>query len=243
MSDRLKLLLAFRKEQSDPDRFYRMLAADTAALVGRYRNLKGARVVDVGSGPGDLVEAFRIQGAWAVAVDSDWKEMHCRDRALMLAVLADGRMLPFADATFQVTCSSNVLEHTDEPASLLRELVRITEPGGIVFFNYTAWLSPWGGHETAPWHYLGGHWAARRYERVHRRPPKNVLGKNLFPLGVGEVLDMARGLERSGLVQIQDAFPRYLPPWARPLVKVAGLREILTWNMAVVLVRSDRQER
>ena len=26
---------------------------------------------------------------------------------------------------------------------------------GVVFLSWTTWLSPWGGHETSPWHYLG----------------------------------------------------------------------------------------
>jgi len=36
----------------------------------------------------------------------------------------------------------------------------------------------------------------------------------------------------AGLV---DAFPRYYPSWARPLVRIPGVREVVTWNRAVVL--------
>ena len=38
-------------------------------------------------------------------------------------------------------------------------MVRVTKPGGLVFVSYTVWWGPWGGHETAPWHYLGGRFA------------------------------------------------------------------------------------
>ena len=34
-----------------------------------------------------------------------------------------------------------------------------------------------------------------------------------------------------------DAFPRYYPRWCRPLVRVPGLREVATWNLALVLER------
>ena len=34
-----------------------------------------------------------------------------------------------------------------------------------------------------------------------------------------------------------DAVPRYLPGWTRPLRRVPGLREVLTWNLLLVLRR------
>ncbi len=90
--------------------------------------------------------------------------------------------LPFADDSFGVTYSSNVLEHVSEPWTMADEMVRVTRPGGLVFLSYTLWYGPWGGHETAPWHFLGGHRAARRYEKKHGHPPKNVFGTSLFPV-------------------------------------------------------------
>ncbi len=56
--------------------------------------------------------------------------------------------LPFADGSFDVTYSSNVLEHVSEPWTMADEMVRVTRPGGLVFLSYTLWYGPWGGHET-----------------------------------------------------------------------------------------------
>ena len=39
-------------------------------------------------------------------------------------------------------------------------------------------------------------------------------------------------------VDVLDAFPRYYPRWTKPLVKMAGVREILTWNLVVVMRRT-----
>ena len=91
-----------------------------------------------------------------------------------------------------------------------------------------------GGHETAPWHYLGGEWAAQRYERRHRRPAKNRYGVSLFPLHIGRVLGWAR---LHSEVDLLDAFPRYYPYWTRPLVRLPGIREVATWNLVMVLRR------
>ena len=60
------------------------------------------------------------------------------------------------DGVVDVAFSSNVLEHVPDPARFLDEMIRVTRPGGIIYLSFTAWYSPWGGHETAPWHYPRG---------------------------------------------------------------------------------------
>ena len=80
-----------------------------------------------------------------------------------------------ARRSVDVCYSSNVLEHVPDPERMLEEMVRVVRPGGLVFCSYTLWLSPWGGHETSPWHYLGGHCAARRYTAPARAPAQERL--------------------------------------------------------------------
>ena len=133
-----------------------------------------------------------------------------------------------------VVFSSNVLEHVPEPRRFLDEMVHVTRPGGIVYLSFTAWYSPWGGHETSPWHYLGGHRAARHYERRHGRRPGNRFGSSLFACHVGPSLRMARA--HPG-IDVVDALPRYYPDWLRWLVAVPGVREVATWNLLLVLRR------
>lgn len=231
----LRLLRAFRDEQRHPDRFYRLLADDTVALVDELAPVAGARVADVGSGPGDLAEAFRAHGAATVAVDVDWDEMHCRPRTLAQAVVGDGTRLPFADGSFDITCSSNVLEHVPDPVAVVADMVRVTRPGGLAFANYTLWLSPWGGHETSPWHLLGGAQAVRRYERRWGQSPKNRFGTTLFPVAGRRLLAQVAGLPG---VAVLDAFPRYFPRWTRPVVSLPLVGDLVTWNLAIALRRT-----
>ena len=67
-----------------------------------------------------------------------------------------------------------------ELSDVAREMVRVTRPGGLVFISWTVWYGPWGGHETAPWHYLGGrrareqHQHARDEPRKHQHPPHDT---------------------------------------------------------------------
>lgn len=228
----VRLFRAFLKEQSDPDLFYRMLAADSVQQLRRFADLNRAAMVDVGGGPGYFAAAFRDAGARYFAVDPDLGELSARSTPGPGTVLGSGTALPFRDNAVDVCYSSNVLEHVADPERMVGEMIRITRPGGVVYVSYTTWLSPWGGHETSPWHYLGGAYAARRFRRVRGRAPKNEYGRTLFPLSAGRMLSWAR--RRPGAVLVR-ALPRYHPWWLQWTVHVPGLREVATWNVVLVL--------
>jgi SAM-dependent methyltransferase len=232
----VRLFRSFRVEQSDPDRFYGELAGDAAAHVASFAPLHGALLLDVGGGPGYFADAFEGAGACYVAVDADAGELRLHGRAPWpRTAQADGTALPFADSSFDVSYSSNVAEHVRRPWALADEMVRVTRPGGIVFLSYTLWYGPWGGHETAPWHFLGGARAADRYARRHGHRPKNDFGVSMFPVSGAAGVRWARQQRECEVLAI---VPRYLPRWAGALVQVPGVREVLCWNLAVVLRKS-----
>ena len=227
------LLQSFRVEQSDPDRFYGDLARDSAAQVGSYGSLNGALMLDVGGGPGFFQDAFESAGATYVALDADAGEMRLHGRAPgVRTVQGDGMNLPFATGALDVTYSSNVAEHVPDPWRMADEMVRVTRPGGLVVFSYTVWFGPWGGHETSPWHFLGGERAAIRYQHHHGRPPKNVFGESLFRVTVADGVRWAKAQRDADIVAM---VPRYHPGWATGLVHLPGLRELVTWNLMLVL--------
>jgi SAM-dependent methyltransferase len=232
----LRLFRAFRAEQTDPEGFYTLLAGDAVGQVERHIDLAGRTVVDVGGGAGYFSAAFGERGAHCLLVEPDPDELRSRGAARPGAVVGDGFGLPLRDASVDVSFSSNVLEHVPDPGGFIDELVRVTRPGGVVYVAYTLWLSPWGGHETSPWHFLGGSYAARRYARKHGRPPKNRYGESLFALRAGQILRMVRA---RGDVTVLEARPRYYPRWCGFLVRVPVLRELLTWNLLLIL-RRDR---
>jgi arabinofuranan 3-O-arabinosyltransferase len=113
----------------------------------------------------------------------------------------------------------------------------VTRPGGTVFVSFTPWLSPWGGHETSPWHLLGGDRARQRYLRRNGREPKNRFQETLFPVSAARAMRWARAGRRAGEVTVVDVLPRYHPRWACWVARIPGLREMLTWNFTVVLRR------
>jgi SAM-dependent methyltransferase len=230
----VRLFRAFRNEQATPSEYYAILASDTIRQLGRYTELKGQLVVDVGGGPGFFVRELRDAGARALCVDTDSGELATEGRPEAGSAVGSALRLPLASGAVDVCFSSNVLEHVGDWRAMLAEMVRVTRPEGIIFVAFTNWLSPWGGHETSPWHYLGGERAARRYQRRHGRPPKNRYGSSLYPVSVADALGWARSAQTVVLV---DAVPRYLPGWASPALRVPVLREFLTWNLLLVLRR------
>jgi len=230
-----RLFRAFLVEQSDPDRFYSLLAADSVRQLSAWTPLEDAVVLDVGGGPGYFADAFHGAGAAYVSVDSDLGELSAVGKPGPGTVVGSGLDLPVRDAAVDACYSSNVLEHVPDPERMVDEMVRVTRPGGIVFLSWTTWLSPWGGHETSPWHYLGGRYAARRFVRRHGRRPKNDYGRSLFAVSAHRMLRWARGAEVDRRVRVRAALPRYHPWWAQWVAAVPGVREVVCWNYVLVL--------
>lgn len=228
------LFRAFLNEQTEPEHCYGLLARDAADQVERHHPLAGAVVADIGGGSGHFTEEFRRRGAHGYLFEPDVVELTARGRTPQGAVLADGYLLPLADGAADICFSSNVLEHVADPQTFLSEMVRVTRPGGLLYVSFTNWFSPWGGHETAPWHYLGARRARDRYLRRTGRPAKHRLGENLFAVHIGRTLRQVRARDD---VAVVSARSRYAPFLAEALPRVPGLREVATWNLLLILRR------
>jgi SAM-dependent methyltransferase len=227
----VRLFRLFLSEQSEPNRFYAALASDSVAQLSNYVELRGASVLDVGGGPGYFGKAFAEVGARYIGVELDAPT----DLPVeAFAVSASGEALPFRSDSIDVVYSSNVLEHVRQPWVMADEFIRVVKPGGTVYISFTPWWSPWGGHETAPWHYFGGRYARRRYLRRHGHEPKNRYGESLFGYRVSAALGWARSHPDAQLV---SALPRYHPRWAWWLVRVPFVREVALWNLVLVMRR------
>lgn len=236
----VRLLSEFRYEQSDPARFYRALAGDTAAMVSDLwrathgESPAGRTLLDVGGGPGYFAMAFADVGVRYIGVEPDPGEMHAGGPTAGpetgTFVRASGMALPFADDTVDICLSSNVAEHVPRPWQLGAEMLRVTKPGGLAVLSYTVWLGPFGGHEMGLTHYLGGARAAARYTRKHGHPAKNNYGSSLFEVSVADGLTWAASTGAA-----LAAFPRYHPRWAWWLTSAPLLREFFVSNLVLVL--------
>src|SRR6202035_332733 len=135
MTRSIQLFKGFLHEQKDPISFYRLLADDAVFGMSRYCQLTGARVIDIGGASGYVGDAMVDAGASALTVEYDWDQIVEHGRRLQHGVQGNGLSLPIFDAAFDVAYSSNVLEHVPDAQQMLREMVRVVCPGGVVFVN------------------------------------------------------------------------------------------------------------
>ncbi len=107
---------------------YTGIADDVAAAAS-----PGARVLDVGCGPGHLLERLADRGLHVTGLDLD-PAMVERARARLgeraEVVVADVIALPCPDGAFDVVVSTMSMHHWTDPRGGLAELARVLAPGG-----------------------------------------------------------------------------------------------------------------
>jgi demethylmenaquinone methyltransferase/2-methoxy-6-polyprenyl-1,4-benzoquinol methylase len=90
----------------------------------------GDVVLDLAAGTGVSTEQLAESGAWCVACDFSQGMLAAgRDRDVPM-VCGDGMQLPFPDDTFDAVTISFGLRNIVDPAAGLREMARVTKPGG-----------------------------------------------------------------------------------------------------------------
>jgi 2-polyprenyl-6-hydroxyphenyl methylase/3-demethylubiquinone-9 3-methyltransferase len=97
------------------------------------------RVLDLGCGAGFLANDLAARGHAVTGLDFEAENLavaRAYDRTgTARFVRGDVRALPFADASFDVVCAMDLLEHVDEPARVIAEAARVLAPGGTFFFH------------------------------------------------------------------------------------------------------------
>src|SRR5436190_9638235 len=129
--------MQFAAPAEDYDRFMGRYAPTLAFALADAAGVRtGMRVLDVGCGPGGLTRELvaRVGAANVAAIDP---AMHfteaCRRRNPGTDVREGvGEELPWSDGEFDATLSSLVLGFMADPDQGVREMIRVTRPGGTV---------------------------------------------------------------------------------------------------------------
>lgn len=104
----------------------------------------GERVLDLAAGTGTSSAPFAAAGALVVPCDFSLGMLRegRRRRPLLPFVAGDARRLPFADRSFDAVTSSFGLRNVNDPDAALREMLRVTRPGGrlvLCEFSHPTW--------------------------------------------------------------------------------------------------------
>jgi demethylmenaquinone methyltransferase/2-methoxy-6-polyprenyl-1,4-benzoquinol methylase len=108
------------------------------AVIAKAGPLKGARVVDLCCGTGDLSLLFAQQGAQVIGADfthemvrlAPAKGAKLAGKAPALFVQGDAQTLPLADASMDVASVAFGIRNVQSPERCLQEMLRVLRPGG-----------------------------------------------------------------------------------------------------------------
>lgn len=161
------------REKITSDLLNPIKAINQAAILSRYCDLSGKKVLEIGSGFGVnhivWTKKYGIDGYGVEPSEAGFESSYDISKRIISRNQLDpsriidsyGENLPFADDTFDIVYSTNVLEHTAEPERVLREALRILKPNGVLQVIYPNFHSYFDGH----------------YSVFH--PP--IFGKEFFP--------------------------------------------------------------
>lgn len=146
----------------NPIEYERMFAAEESqwwyagmrglsfALLAAAPLPRGARILDAGCGTGNNLRHLARLGA-TVGIDvAEQALVFCRSRGVTVA-RAGLLALPFADASFDLVTSFDVIYHrwvTDDRAAVA-EMARVLKPGGRLLVRVPALRLLWGAHDEA----------------------------------------------------------------------------------------------
>jgi SAM-dependent methyltransferase len=127
----------FRTSTDVYDRFIGRYGAELAAALIDFAGIEpGMRALDVGCGPGALAAVLvqRLGTANVSAADPSAPFVDSCARRLpeVDVVKASAEALPFADGAFDAAVSQLVVNFMRDSEAGVREMVRVTRPGGIV---------------------------------------------------------------------------------------------------------------
>ncbi|WP_319943705.1 demethylmenaquinone methyltransferase [Nocardia aurantia] len=106
------------------DRFWRRATRSALALR------PGERVLDLAAGTAVSTAELRKSGAWCVATDFSQGMLSAGRSRQVPMVAGDAMALPFADDVFDAVTISFGLRNVADTGLALREMLRVTKPGG-----------------------------------------------------------------------------------------------------------------
>ena len=187
----------------------------------------GARILDAGCGSGRNMLDLARHGAVTGIELSEPSVALARARGVGEVIAGSVLELPFADGSFELAVSLDVIEHLEDDLGALRELRRTVAPGGALLLTVPAYQWLWSGHDVINHHH-------RRYTRrslrdVAERAGWRQVRTTYFNSLLLPVAILLRALDRFNTKTTESSLDLWVPPeplnWLleRPLAMEAAL--------------------
>jgi SAM-dependent methyltransferase len=245
--------LAWRRLRSEQD--YRAFQAFQARQLIDYLKARGVvvrdrSVLDLGSGVAGYSQEFALAGARVISLDLVTpRQTHVEE---MMLVQANAVAVPLSSGAFDIVFCASLIEHVAEPEVVLAEIERVLKPRGYAYISFPPYYSPTGGHEFAPFHYLGERLALRLVRRravvpawvyqLYNLPEQPASfahlsdGWGLYKLTIHKF----RRLLAQTQLRCRDVSTRYFPV---SFIRWPLLGEILTWHAQFLVVKPPQGTR
>ncbi len=186
-----------------------------------------ARILDAGCGSGRNMVELASHGTVTGIELSQTSVTLARERNRGEVVAGSILQMPFAEDSFDLAMSLDVIEHLEDDLAALRELRRVVAPGGTLLVAVPAYQWLWSGHDEINHHH-------RRYtccslHRVAERAGWRQQRTTYFNSLLLPVAILLRILERVNTKTTESSLDLWVPPeplnWLleRPLTLEAAL--------------------
>lgn len=227
-------LIAHHLKHGDDTRFYEMQAVDAIEwmLTQKIPMHSNIQALDLGCGHGVFGGELEKKACRVTYADIACELVPKRAGAPFIQIDLDQDDYGKLGSHDLIVCS-NVFEHLSDPRRFLHNMRHLLNPDGYLYLSWTNWLSPWGGHDFSPFHYLGPHRGPALYDKLIGKPRIHHPFKTLYPTYIGQTLkwiDELKGL------RVTSCVPRYYNELGC-LMNLPVLREFLAWNTAMLIQR------
>jgi SAM-dependent methyltransferase len=187
----------------------------------------GARILDAGCGSGRNMVEFSRYGAVTGIELSETSAALARERHAGEVISGSVLDMPFADDSFELAASLDVIEHLEDDLAALRELRRTVAPGGALLVTVPAYQWLWSGHDEINHHHR--RYTRRSLQRAAEQAGWHQVRTTYFNSLLLPVAILLRVLERFNTKTTESSLDLWVPPeplnWVleRPLAIEAAL--------------------
>lgn len=181
------------------------------------QNTKNLRILNVGSGTGNISKSFAEYGRVYSVDYSNEALRFSQINGQRDLVRADAINIPFKNDYFDVVMLYDLLEHVDDDILVLKETKRVLKEGGVAILTVPSYKFMWSRIDDVAWHkrrYLRSG-LLNKMDKVHLRKVKvTYFNTFLFPGAI-----IRRWVEKLFCIKRKgDSFLPSIPHWLNGLM-------------------------